>query len=123
MGSAKWFMFILLAFTITSVMVGIADMQFLGPYGDQCPMFSVFKIFGITSSSEVGEVAVFGWKDIVGVIGLIPRALFWEYSVLIYSGIGNFVRWIILIPMSVGLLISFALMAWSHIPLIGRGSQ
>ncbi len=123
MGSAKWLIFILLTFTITSALVGVADMAYLGSYAQHSPMFPVFKVFGATSSTEAGTSMTFSWTDIKSVGGLFVGALMWNYSVLIHNPFGNFVRWVILIPLSAALLFSFGLMLWSHVPIIGRGSQ
>jgi len=123
MGSAKWLMFLLLMFSITSALVGVADITYLGPYAQHSPMFPVFEMFGAASSSTAGTTATFNWIDPGAVWGLFVNALSWRYSVLEHSAFGNFVRWVFLIPLSAGLLISLGLMLWTHIPLLGRGSQ
>ena len=123
MGSAKWLIFIVLFGTITSVILGIADMSYLGDYPRQSPMFVIFEVFGIASSGEAGTSLTFGWTSITSVAGAFISALTFNYSVLTHSEFGNFLRWVIFLPISFGLIFSLGLMLWTHVPILGRGSQ
>ena len=124
MGSWRILAVIFLVYTIVAFVAGIFDVNYLGDYAEQSPMFATFEVFGLTSATpEVGETATIQWKDITAVVGYIPNCLTWEFSVLTHNTFSNTIRWVILLPLSAALLISFGLMLWTHVPILGRGSQ
>lgn len=123
MGAARWLILILLAGALVSWLVGVADMNYLGPYQDQSPMFKIYQVFGITNSGDYGDTFTLSWESIGDTIGAFVSALFFNYSVLTHSEFGNLIRWLLLIPFGGGVLVSLALMLWSHVPFIGRGAQ
>jgi len=124
MSAARLLMLILLWASISSVLCGIADLDYLGPYYvAQSPIFPIYQIFGVTSTSYAGEVITPGWTKITSVMGAFISALFFEYSVLTHSEFGNFIRMVIILPIAGALIFAFSLMVWTHVPFLGRGSQ
>ncbi len=122
MGSAVWFIAMLFMWFGASVWVGIADMNFLGSWAYTSPIAPLFQIFGVEFVSDAGQQITFGWSSISDVVGTFVRAGLWDYSVLIHgSMVAQLVR-VVLCILSAGVLFTFALVLWEHVPFVGRGS-
>lgn len=117
----KFTLFFLVVFFVCSLLVGIAELNYLGPYASQSRIAPIFAIFGVKMETEATSVTIPGFDDIKGVLNLAINMVLWNYSVLDASTLGSTVRLILLYPMSFAFLLSLALTILSHVPYIGRG--
>ena len=117
----KFVLFFLVVFFVCSLLVGIAELNYLGPYASQSKIAPIFAIFGVKMETEAGSVTVPVFSQIQGVLTLAVNMVLWNYSVLDASTLGSTVRLVLLYPMSFAFLLSLTLTILSHVPVIGRG--
>ena len=122
MDSAKWFIGMLVLWLGASLWVGIADMNYLGAFANQSPIVPLFHLFGVELLTDAGQQVTIGWSNITSVVGVFVSAGLWDYDVLVNgNSFAQLIR-ILLICVSGGILFTFALVLWEHVPFIGRGS-
>jgi len=122
MSNLKWFLFLFLVFALSSALVGIAEMSYLGPHSGQAVLSPFFDMYGTTASGEGFNFVLLNPANWKGVLNAFYSMLIWKYAVLEY-GIGAAVKYVLLWPLSLAFTFCLFLTLVSHIPIIGRGSN
>lgn len=118
-----WYMFAAVVGVFTSIWCGISEMNFLGSYLSQSPVYKVFQVFGVTDTSPVGTVAALSWSDMPAILESFINALMFNYACL-DSAFGVVVRVILIACVSLPVLIGIGLHLYQiFVPWAGSGSS
>jgi len=116
----KWFIFLLLAFAIGNTLFGIAEYSYLGAYADQgvwAPFFNTFSVDNTDGVFTKVSTLILSSET----YSSIWQMFTWNYAVL-NEGLGSWVRYVILMPLSAAFAFTLILTLFQSLPIVGRGS-
>jgi len=119
MSSFKWFAWLFVSIALSSMLCGVAEMSYLGPYASEGVLAPFFLTYGTESTTDAGTVFALVMNPEVWTS--IWDMLWWQYAVL-ETGLGAVIK-VFLMFFSGAFAVSFLFMVASHLPFIGRGSS
>jgi len=119
MNNPKWFLYLFLFLAVSGFVCGIAEFNFLGPYGGVWSSFTAAR----TTTIGVPGVAQFTLPllNFGPFFNGLWNLLWWNYAILLDSTVGLTFRFFFQV-FSAAFLVPIILTFLAHIPIFGRGT-